>query len=265
MLPPRTSSAWLGPVAFGLTYAILFALAAPWPGGEWASVVGFVLAFGALAAVVVFAGDGAARARLARDSAIVALVGGAAAVALGVVGGLPPAVGGLVAGLGLLVGGTWLGAALGRGVQDAAHLWPLVLVAMGADAWSVFAPEGLTRQVVVEGETPLVARLVVLSLPVPGVGVEPVLGVGDVVFTALLLGAARGLDLPMRRAIGGLLVGYALCLVALVVLALPLPALPFLGLGFAVALGRHAATRARDVALALGFVGLLFGLRWLAA
>ncbi len=223
--------------------------------------MGFVVAFSALSAVAVVAAAGAGQARVGgRPIAL------AAAVALGVFvlgqwAAWPDGVRGLLQGAALLCLCTWGGAALGHRVDHARYLWPLVLVAVGADVWSVTTPEGVTQQVVVQGQAPLLMDLLVLTLPVPGVGVTPVLGVGDLLFAGLLAGAVARHGLSMPRLAAGLGVGFALTLVALLAIQLPIPALPFLGTAGVAALGGAARPSARELALAIGVVAALFALR----
>jgi hypothetical protein len=118
----------------------------------------------------------------------------------------------------------------------------------------VLAPEGVTRQVV-EGNAPVALNMLVLAVPIPGVGVQPLLGVGDVTFTAFLVGAVRALGLPVARLCLGFAVGFGLCLLGLLALGLPLPALPFLGVAGAAGLGALVRPQWRELALALGVVG----------
>lgn len=250
------------PLAWTATFGLLWLLALPWPQSPGATVLGFAVAFSALCATVIYAADAAARLAPARRQVLAAVVlgGGLAYAATRVP--VPAAAAALVGGGAVLTACAWLGAALGRGMQSPAHVWPLVVVALGADVWSVTAAEGFTQQVVVQDQGPPgLLQMIVLAVPVPGVGVEPVLGVGDVAFTGLLLGAVRALELPVRRALIGLGAGYALCLGALIVLALPIPALPFIGVAAAAALGSAIRPRPRELALAAGFIGLMFAAR----
>jgi len=153
----------------------------------------------------------------------------------------------------------WLGAALGRGMQSAAHLWPLVLVALSADLWSVTAPSGVTSQLLSASSAETLS-LVTLNAPAAGLGLVPVLGLGDVVFIGFLSGACAAVGLPHRRAGLGTAAGLAACLVALVTLQVPLPALVFIGPLCAGALGRAVVPRPADLALA----AVVAALPWLA-
>lgn len=251
----------LAPARGLLTWAALFgaaaALAAVWPETPVAGVLGFVVIFAGLAAVLI---DGAFAAAQRRTWPV---TGALAAAGVGLVvlaPSLGEAVGALVGGVGLVLAAFALGTRLGFEVQQPSYLWPLVVVALGADVWSVTTPEGVTRQVVEAGPDG-VFGYIVLSLPVPGVGLSPVLGVGDVVFTALLAGAVTGLGLPRRRAALGLAIGFGACLLALLVIQLPLPALPFIAVAAAAALGRAVRPAPRELAAAVVFVAGFFVLR----
>ena len=247
---------WAGIAAWGAAFGCLLVVGDRWPTDEISVALGFVGAFAALSAAVAAGGAAAAVSGWSRGE-----IAAAAVVAAGVAAGanqLDGAPAALLMGAALLAAGSWVGAGLGRGVQEAGHLWPLVAVAVGADIWSVTTPSGFTNQVVVEGRAPALLSFIVLSVPVPGIGVQPVLGVGDILFTALLLGAVDTLGLSMRRCVVGLGVGYALTLACLLVLELPIPALPFIAVAAVAALGREAPLRAREMAVAGGFVGLLF-------
>ncbi len=250
---------WASIAAWGAAFGCLLALTGRWPTDDVSLVVGFVVAFAALSAVVVVGSAGAALSAWSRRAIAGGLVAAVCvALAANQLEGAPAA---LLMGAALVGAGCWVGAGLGRGVQEAAHLWPLVAVGVGADIWSVTTPSGFTNQVVVEGEAPALLSFIVLSVPVPGIGVQPVLGVGDVLFTGLLLGAVAALGLSMKRCLVGLAIGYALTLVTLLVLALPIPALPFIAVGAVAALGRQAPARVKEMAMAVGFVLLLFGAR----
>lgn len=240
---------WVGVAAWAGAVGLLLALART----SLDALPGFVLAFAATGAVVVAAAAGRAL-RPPRPSVAVAAVGlGALASYAAATWVRPEALAALVAGLGLLLAGTWAGVTLGGRVGHARYIWPLVIVAAGADLWSVLAPEGITRQIV-EGHAPVALNMLVLAVPVPGVGVKPLLGVGDVTFVGFLVGAVRALGLPMARLCLGFAVGFGLCLLGLLTLGLPLPALPFLGVAGAAGLGALVRPQWRELALALGVV-----------
>ena len=250
---------WLaGPLAWLATFGSAALLALVWPETPLASMLGYLVVFSALSGVIILGASQAARAPL-RWAQVGVVVG--VGVGLAVVSApLSPGWQALVGGLGALTAALTLGARLGAEVQFASYLWPLTLVALGADFWSVTTPEGVTQQLVAAGPEGGL-NFVVLTLPVPGLGVSPVLGVGDVLYVALFLGAVRHLHLPVHRAIKGLAAGFALCLMGLLIIQVPLPALAFVAVGGAAGLGRHARPRRRELITALVFVGGFFALR----
>lgn len=263
--PRNIDAAWSGLLAWGLGSAVLNLVAPLWPQQDAiASRLGFVLAFGMVATAVVVGAIGAARARLSGRITAAALLPGALVIAVAHWAELPPAAMGVISGAVLLVLGTWIGAGVGRGVTQASYLWPLVLVAVGADVWSVTSPEGVTNQLVNAPTAPNAVsaiQFIVLGVTVPGVGPSPLLGVGDVLFTGLLAGAVVTLGLSVSRLVVGLTVGYALTAAALLALEMPLPALPFIGLAGVAAQGASAKPKLSELAMGLVFLGVLFGAR----
>lgn len=217
----------------------------------------YVLAFGAAAAIAIHAAIRTGRIVAGRRwlpalmFALAAVV--AAAQAVAPVEALPIALhGALLLGLACAVGAT-----LGREVVDPAHLWPLVVVAAAADLLSVLAPAGVTRAIL-DGTAPVSLSAVVLHLPIaPDAPPAPLLGVGDLLFTGFLGGAAARLELPPHRSVTGLAAGFATCLVGLLAWGVPLPALPFIGVAFAVAHGARIRPRARELALSVGIAALI--------
>jgi hypothetical protein len=95
--------------------------------------------------------------------------------------------------------------------------------------------------------------------------IEPLLGAGDVVFTALYLASSRRHGLPWRRTMIALLLAYAVTAAVVLVLETAVPALPLLGL--AVVLAHPEARRPRiadrqrgmalSIAAVLGVAALL--------
>jgi hypothetical protein len=124
----------------------------------------------------------------------------------------------------LVVVATALGASIGSRVQDPGHLLPAGAVAAAADVVSVSASWGPSHAIA-SSERALATLAV--SFPVPGTwAVAPALGVGDLIFVALLLGAARAHALPYARVallsgLGVLLAGFGSAAVGA-----PVPALP---------------------------------------
>ena len=138
----------------------------------------------------------------------------------------------------LLFGGTLVGSAVGSAIEHAGHLVFVAIVSAAADVFSVFHPSG-PSSAVVQSEV----ALSLLALPWPFLGgstIEPFLGVGDVVFTALYIACARKHGLSLGRTALALTLGYAVTMVAVVALEVAVPALPFLGLAMVAA---HAQAR----------------------
>lgn len=177
------------------------------------------------------------------------------AVAVRGVGGL----GALVAVGGALVAGAWaLGDGIGRRIAHPGHVGPACAVAAAADVVSVVAPEGPTHAIAASD-----AALSVLAIagPVPGHlgAAAPTLGAGDLVFTALLLGAAAKHGVARGRVVLATAIGIAAALGASAALAAAVPALPAIGAAAIALVPRFRHVRPSDragarlgVALALG-------------
>lgn len=138
----------------------------------------------------------------------------------------------------LLFGGTLVGAVVGSGIAHPGHLVFVAIVSAAADVFSVFHPSGPSAAVV-QSE----AALSLLALPWPFLGssaIEPFLGVGDIVFTALYVACARKHRFALGRTVLALTLGYAVTMVAVVALEVAVPALPFLGFAMVAA---HAQAR----------------------
>lgn len=246
-----------------MAWAALFGLtliASPWvPQTPFATMISFGAVFCALAGVVIAGSHGAAQVGASwRQVGVMTALGLAAVAGGAALEGAPSA---LLIGAGLIFAASAIGARLGHEVDEASYIWPLVIVALGADIWSVTTPEGVTRQMVGDGLPPGVP-LIILTLPVPGLGLSPVLGIGDLLFSGLMLGAVARLGLSTRRVVLGLAVGFMCCLAGLFVWAVPLPALPFIGLAGVIALGRQAPITPRETGLAVLFVAGVFLIRW---
>jgi len=133
----------------------------------------------------------------------------------------------------LLGAGTLAGAGVGGRVERAGHLGVVAYVSALADLFSVFTPGAPSDEVL---RSEVLLSVVALPWPRLGEGVYlPILGVGDVVMTALYLAAARHLELGRGRMLFALAAGYLGCLAVLLARGTALPVLPFLGV--AVVLG----------------------------
>ncbi len=176
-----------------------------------AALSGVLLAIAAL--VLVFALD------LARG----ANVGGAAIVTIA-----------------LLLGGTCVGAVVAGGVEHPGHLLVVAVVFTLVDTFSVFHEAGPSAAIVASETV-----LSLVALPWPQLGaptptIEPFLGVGDVVATALFVGVARKHALGLARTAAALLVGLAVTMTLVVVMRQAIPVLPLLAGAMLVA---HPAAR----------------------
>ena len=212
-----------------------------------ASVFGYILSFSCLAVLLTLA----AVVRLhrcgrARDRFFMWLLLSGLTVGILPLFELAFAVAALFFGFAQLVLVSALGVRLGREVQQRSHVWPLMIVALGVDAISLLTPTSFTHGVLSAVTEQPKLHLFLFSLPVPGVGVEPILGLGDGIFTGFLLGAALRLELSITTACIGVGFGYFLCLVALILTANPIPALVFIAPSFALAFGRALKPNPKD-------------------
>jgi hypothetical protein len=199
----------------------------------------FVFAGVAVSAVLgVFLGTRAHPAR--RVAALVALVAVAllAAVALG---HPPPRLGAPLVDAALVALAIAVGGAIGARIEHPGHLLPASVVAACADVISVVSPSGPSHAIVADARA---LAILALSFPVPGTReAAPALGLGDVVFLALLLAAARTHALPAARVAALSLLGIALAGVASAALEAAVPALP--AIVACVIVGVPAARRVR--------------------
>ncbi len=99
-----------------------------------------------------------------------------------------------------LVGLAWsIGASIGRRVQHASHLLPACVVAASADLVSLLSPEGPSHAI---AQSDRALSALAVWFPVPGtLAVAPALGVGDLLFMALVFGVALAHHLPYARTV----------------------------------------------------------------
>jgi len=223
---------------------------------------GFTVAFGAVSAETLLVASVApiARARWALLSVLLS-----ACAAVGLHGAAPSALSGALLTLALLLGGSALGAALGARIEHAAHLLAVALVSGLADMWS--AQAGPTARMV-ESAIAAPERLALFALPWPlwGTGsIQPVLGVGDVVFVALYMAAFRRHGLSLTRAWRGMGAGLALGLLSLLVFERAVPLLPMIGAGAVLSDRRARALERRERVMVWAVTAVLAGVlvtRW---
>ncbi len=130
---------------------------------------------------------------------------------------------------GALVAATFaLGDGIGRRIMHPGHVAPACAVAAAADIASVVAPEGPTRAIAAS-DTAL--SVLAIAGPVPGHAgaIAPTLGAGDLVFAALLLGAAASHGVGRARVTLAIALGITLSLALSATLETAVPALPAIG------------------------------------
>ncbi len=138
----------------------------------------------------------------------------------------------------LLLGTTLVGNVIGSAIEHPGQLVFVAVVGSAMDILSVLHPSGISAAI---AESEAALSVVALSWPLFGTDAFiPLLGAGDVAFTALYLAAARRHQLSMSRSVLSLAAGYAITLITVVSLEQSLPALPFLGATFIAA---HPAAR----------------------
>ena len=216
---------------FGTAVAFLaaHALGAAVPVSPLAAyVAGFVCVVTAVVAAGMFAPQ---KPRVVLPIAVAALVGIACAAWLSArPPGWPRA---LTVTLALLAAGSAFGALVGARIQQAGHLLFVALASALADLFSVVAPEGPSAAI---AKSEVALSIAALAWPMIGSsGIEPFLGVGDVVFTALYLASTRRHGLSVQRSAVALACGYGLTMLVVVVFEVVVPALPFLGAAMLVA------------------------------
>jgi hypothetical protein len=141
-----------------------------------------------------------------------------------------------------LVVAAWAtGTSIGRRIEHPGHLLPACVVVACADATSIVSQFGPTHAIA-ENERAL--SVVAFAFPVPGASTfAPALGVGDLVFIAIVLGAAAAHGLSVVRAAVLCWVGIVVAGAVSAALKAPVPAL--VPIAAAVVLGLPAARRLR--------------------
>lgn len=155
----------------------------------------------------------------------------------------------------LLLGASCVGSVVAGGVEDVGHLLIVAVVFTLVDTLSVFHHAGPTAAIV-DNETilPLVA------LPWPQLGartltIEPFLGMGDIVATALFVGVARRHGLDVGRTAAALFGALALTMAIVLLTEIPIPVLPFMA--FAILLVHPSARRLRREDRRPALIGLI--------
>lgn len=141
-----------------------------------------------------------------------------------------------------LVAAAWgIGTSIGRRIEHPGHLLPACVVVASADAASVVSSFGPSHAI---AESERALSVVAVAFPVPGTSsFAPALGVGDLVFTAIVLGAIAAHGLSIARAAllawGGAMLAGALS----ALFAMPIPAL--VPIAAAIVIGVPEARRVR--------------------
>ncbi|MET0595515.1 MAG: hypothetical protein ABW133_22640 [Polyangiaceae bacterium] len=144
-----------------------------------------------------------------------------------------------------LVAAAWgIGTSIGRRIEHPGHLLPACVVVASADAASVVSSFGPSHAI---AESERALSVVAIAFPVPGTtSFAPALGVGDLVFVALVLGAMAAHDLSITR--GALLAWAGAMLAGLgsALLAVPIPALVPIAAAMVVGVPEARRVRARE-------------------
>jgi hypothetical protein len=118
------------------------------------------------------------------------------------------------------------GALVGSRIQHPGHLFPACVVAACADVVSVVSPQGPTHAL---AESERALSLLAISFPVAGTRVfAPSLGIGDVLFLALILAAIAVHGLPYWRSAWLAAAGIMVAGLVSMRFETAIPALPFL-------------------------------------
>ena len=137
--------------------------------------------------------------------------------------------------------GAAAGTAFVRAIERPWWLLPICLLVPIADAWSVFSDRGVTNAVVERArEEPAWLDWPTIATPIAGVPYEAFgrLGIVDVLFLALFVGAAVRWSLGVRRAAVALVLGLlATSVIVVEHVDVAIPALPLLCLAYLVACG----------------------------
>ena len=165
------------------------------------------LTFGGGAASALVALAVAARAEVAPRATAALAAGGLALIGATFLIAPRPVIAVVLVNLGLVSVAHVAGGAIGRRVDHPGHLLPAFAVAAAADLASVLHPSGPSHAIASSARA---LSLLAIGFPVPGTGaVAPALGVGDLIFLALLFGVAARHGLSLIRAALAAAVGLA--------------------------------------------------------
>ncbi|MFT3772790.1 MAG: hypothetical protein QM820_45960 [Minicystis sp.] len=203
--------------------------------------VAAAIAFGGAATAGLLALAFSARAVVPPRGAAGLGLGGLALLAMVFLAHPPPTVAVVIVNLGLVMIAHAAGATIGRRVAHPGHLLPACAVAAAADLASLLHPSGPTHAI---ASSERALAFFAAGFPVPGTrAVTPALGLGDLVFLALVLGVAAAHRLSIARAAACGAAGLAVAGVAAGWLGVAVPAL--IPIGAAVVIGLPAARTLR--------------------
>jgi hypothetical protein len=142
-----------------------------------------------------------------------------------------------------------LGALIGARIENPGHLMAVAAMSTVADLWSVYDPNGISAKMA-ESAVEEPDKIVLFALPWPMlVGkpfIAPIIGAGDILFTALYLACFQRHGLKLERAMIGLAIAYAAGLVAILATERPVPLLPLLGAAILLADRRTASLAPKE-------------------
>lgn len=145
-----------------------------------------------------------------------------------------------------------VGDLIGSRVEHPGHLLPACVVAAAIDIVSVLHPQGVSHAVLTSERA---LSLLTISFPVLGTPVvAPTIGVGDLLFIALVLGTARSHRLAWKRLAVLAVVALVLAGALSALIQMPVPALPLIGLLVVVGLPAARQLRPKDRTVALAFM-----------
>lgn len=124
---------------------------------------------------------------------------------------------------GLLSTGRVIGGAIGKRVQHPGHVLPATLVAAAADCASLLSPEGITHAV---SQDERALATFALAAAIPGTtAITYLLGIGDLIVMAMLLGVAREHGVSALRVTLACVVSLAVAFACSALWQSPIPAL----------------------------------------
>lgn len=144
----------------------------------------------------------------------------------------------------LLAGASLVGGVVGGLIEHPGQLLFVAIVSGAADVASVFHPTGPSATI---ADTPAALALIALPWPMLGTGeLQPLLGAGDVVFTALYLTSSKRHGMSVGRTALALMAAYVAAMSLVLLLERVVPVLPLLGLAVVLAQPRARTPSERD-------------------